>query len=478
MINAQSGIRQERGEPVLTGRGSRNARRAAAVGLAVFAATTIAIGGAVRPALGQAAGETAAAPESPVLRADGPLSAQADHGETLPALGSESRARAPEGDGEYGDARPYTLESAVSIALRNNRQLAVSQYDLDVANKQVSEAYGALFPEIDGFASMQRNLELPSAFLPRIFVDPDADPDDLIAVTFGADNQWNAGLTLNQPLFDAGVFVGVGTAGSFRNLAREALRGSAQGVATTTRIAYLNVLLAQEAVRVTQNSIERVRQTLEETRALNRAGLASDYDVLRLEVQLANIEPNLRRAQNEVDEARRVLAIEMGLGETASAAAFGELHQIDLSDGAVNTEDNVALLAFAGVPGGHEGGLRRAGGRRAIESDGPAAGTSSARPRGGASQVRADTALSHDIRVLQLGAAGTGERSAQLLRREPGSAVHDIGGRRSAGRTLCSREHDAGIGWSRGRSAYARPRNGSAICGSGPPTRSRRFSRT
>jgi outer membrane protein TolC len=271
-------------------------------------------------------------------------------GETLPATDPEVRPANQEADGAYAEARPYTLERAVSIALRNNRQLAVSQYDLDVANKQVSEAYGALFPEIDGFASLQRNLELPSAFLPKIFVDPDADPDDLIAVTFGADNQWNAGLTLNQPLFDAGVFVGVGTAGSFRNLAREALRGSAQGVATTTRIAYLNVLLAQEAVRVTQNSIERVRQTLEETRALNRAGLTSDYDVLRLEVQLANIEPNLRRAQNEVDEARRVLAIEMGLGETASVAAFGELHQIDLSQGAVNSEDNVALLAFAGVP--------------------------------------------------------------------------------------------------------------------------------
>jgi outer membrane protein TolC len=40
----------------------------------------------------------------------------------------------------------------------------------------------------------------------------------------------------------------------------------------------------------------------------------------------------------------------MGLGEAASAAAFGELHQIDLSEGAANSEDNVALLAFTGVP--------------------------------------------------------------------------------------------------------------------------------
>jgi outer membrane protein TolC len=274
--------------------------------------------------------------------------AQAALGE--PQIRETGDGRRPPRATSEEDVTPYTLERAVAIALRNNRQLAVSQYDLEVANKQVSEAYGALFPEIDGTASMQRNLELPSAFLPRIFIDPDADPDELIAVTFGADNQWNAGLTVNQPLFDAGVFVGVGTAGAFRSLAQEGLRGAAQGVATSTRIAYLNVLLAQEAVRVTQNSIERVRQTLEETQALNRAGLASDYDVLRLEVQLANIEPNLRRAGNEVDEARRVLAIEMGIGDGESAAAFGELHQIDLSAGAENSEDNTALLTFAGVP--------------------------------------------------------------------------------------------------------------------------------
>jgi outer membrane protein TolC len=283
--------------------------------------------------------------ESPVLNGGGALAVQAGFGELrIPAASAgEARDTTPE------NATPFTLERAVAISLRNNRQLAVSQYDLEVANQQVKEAYGALFPEIDGFASLQRNLELPSAFLPKIFIDPEADPDELVAVTFGADNQWNAGLTVNQPLFDAGVFVGVGTAGAFRSLAQEVLRGSAQGIATTTRIAYLNVLLAQEAVRVTQNSIERVRQTLEETQALNRAGLASDYDVLRLEVQLANIEPNLRRAQNEVEETRRVLAIEMGLGDGASAAAFGELHQIDLAEGADNSEDNVALLRFAGV---------------------------------------------------------------------------------------------------------------------------------
>lgn len=327
--------------------GGRTMTRGRIVLLAALAGAAIACG-APAPVHAQAAERTRGPAESPVLSPRGALGVQAGLGEPRPRTGGTPAGRSDQ-EG-VGSARPFTLERAVAIALRNNRQLAVSQYDLEVANKQVSEAYGALLPEVDGFASLQRNLTLPSAFLPKIFIDPDADPDELVAVTFGADNQWNAGLTVNQPLFDAGVFVGVGTAGAFRSLARESLRGSAQGIATSTRIAYLNVLLAQEAVRVTRNSIERVRQTLEETQALNRAGLASDYDVLRLEVQLANIEPNLRRAENEVLEARRALAIEMGLDAGDSAAAFGELHRIDLGEGAENSADNTAILAFAGVP--------------------------------------------------------------------------------------------------------------------------------
>ncbi len=284
---------------------------------------------------------------SPVIRANEGLSTQATLGEVQvreAELTSGARRRS-----DSDEARPHTLERAVAIALRNNRQLAISQYDLKTANKQVSEAYGAMFPEVDGTASMQRNLTLPEVFLPAFIFDPTRPPDELVPVTFGADNQWAAGLTVNQPLFDPAVFVGVGTAAAFRHVAQGGVRATAQQVATSTRIAYLNVLLAQEAVRVTQNSIERVRQTLEETRALNRAGLASDYDVLRLEVQLANIEPNLKRAQNEVSETQRVLAIEMGVGEAMAVAALGELHQINLAPGAENGAENAALLGFAGV---------------------------------------------------------------------------------------------------------------------------------
>jgi len=251
---------------------------------------------------------------------------------------------------EYDATLPaYSIERAVAIGLRNNRELRVAELDLAMAEKQVGEAYGGLFPEIDATASYTRNLTVPEVFLPAIIFDPSASPDDVLPVSFGADNQWQAGITVEQPLFDATVFLGVSTAGKFRDFNREVLRGAAQQVATNVRIAYLNVLLAEERRRVTDNSVTRVTQTLEEARALNRVGLLGDYDVLRLEVELANIQPELRRSTDALSEARRELGIQMGLHDLTEVAAEGVLSSVSPMDPAANSEANLSLLTFSGV---------------------------------------------------------------------------------------------------------------------------------
>jgi outer membrane protein TolC len=141
----------------------------------------------------------------------------------------------------------------------------------------------------------------------------------------------------------------VSTAGKFREFSREALRGAAQRIATDVRVAYLDVLLAEERVRLTANSVARVEQTLDEARAMYRVGLLGEYDVLRLEVELANIEPELRRSRDRLAETRRTLAIEMGLPEAAPVGAEGSLAAVDPSDPAANTAANRLLLTFNGV---------------------------------------------------------------------------------------------------------------------------------
>lgn len=245
-----------------------------------------------------------------------------------------------------------TLPDAVRAALEQSRDVRDARLELEVAKSQVTEAWGNVYPSLSLNASYSRNLSAAKSFLPAIIFDPDADPDEQIAVQFGSDNQWNSTLSLEQPLFQAQAFIGVGAASRFRALQEEVLRASSQAVATRVRLAFYDLLLAQEQARLTGNSVERVRESLTEAEALARAGLASEYEVLRLRVEVANLEPVLRQALNAVEQNRRVLAVELDLDPAAPLVVEGSLATLDLDDPSLNTPANEAIVQFvgAGVP--------------------------------------------------------------------------------------------------------------------------------
>lgn len=241
--------------------------------------------------------------------------------------------------------RTVTLEEAVGLALRNNRDLETARYDLETAREQVKEAWSSVFPTLDLDLSYTRNVAVASNFLPRIIFDPEAGEDELIAVKFGADNVWNLQLRAEQPLFRAAAFIGVGTAGRYEGLQREVVRGRTIDVATRVKLAYYAALLADESVRLNENSVRRVRQTLEETRKMFEAGMSSSYDVLRLEVELANLEPTLRRSRNAAAAAKRDLAVELAVTGVDSVDVVGTLRDIDPDEAVADASGLVRFVS-------------------------------------------------------------------------------------------------------------------------------------
>jgi len=263
-----------------------------------------------------------------------------------PATAQESGAV---GMGDSPDVtREVGIGEAVAMALSANPELSAARYAVREAEERVSEAWGNVFPVVDLTSSYTRNLSPPISFLPANFVDPDADPDELVPFRFGADNLWNLSIDVEQPLFNAAAFIGVGAAGRFEALQDESYRGRVQTVVTRVREAYYRLLLNQEQVRLLDNSIRRVEQSLEETRALEEAGLVSEYDVLRLEVELANLTPNLRRAAEAVAQDRRTLVTELGLEVGTDLRVQGTLATMRLDDPGANSPENREVLAFGG----------------------------------------------------------------------------------------------------------------------------------
>ncbi len=237
------------------------------------------------------------------------------------------------GQGAAGASpRVLTLTEAVERALDDNQQLEGARQMLEQAQAQAREAWGNVMPRADFSMNYTRNLLKPQFFLPARFMDPDAPEGEVVAVETGSDNSWFAQARVDQPVFNGQAFIGVGAAARFEELQQEVLRGRRQQVVTSTRLDFYNVLLAEEQLRLTTQSVARVAQVLDETRKLNRAGLASEYEVLRLEVELANLEPNARRSSDALDAARRSLAVAMGVASLDGVEMAGSLLTIDLPE--------------------------------------------------------------------------------------------------------------------------------------------------
>ncbi|MFW6199396.1 MAG: TolC family protein [Gemmatimonadota bacterium] len=248
------------------------------------------------------------------------------------------------------DVRQIGLQEALELVLDRNRDIVVARTGLVEAEERVSEAWSAVYPSVSFSGGYTRNISPQVSFLPAEFFPGSGDGgDEFVAVQFGADNTWQSNVSLEQPLFRAGAFIGVSAAGRYEELQEEVLRGSVQTTVTEVRIAYYDLLLAQEEVRLTENSLARVRASLEETRALNEAGLASDYDVLRLEVELANLEPQLRTARNRVARTRRDLALQLDMEESENLAVEGSLAELNLDTVSANSPENRQILTLTGV---------------------------------------------------------------------------------------------------------------------------------
>jgi outer membrane protein TolC len=254
------------------------------------------------------------------------------------------------GEFEIGTAEPLPLESAIQKGLQNSQTVEGAKYELDEADQLVREAWSNVLPQVRMDATYQRNTVTQEAFFPASIFYPAAPSDQLIPVRFGSDNIWSAGLHLNQTLFEMDVFIGLGAAGRFRKLQHERYRGSSLDALLALRRAYVGALLAEEDRRLVEDRIRRVRQTRDEARLMYEAGFTGEFDVIRLNVQLANLEPDLGRVENIAGAARRQLLVEMGLDPTRDVALVGNLGELDVSPGAVNSEENQGLLVYCGDP--------------------------------------------------------------------------------------------------------------------------------
>jgi len=92
--------------------------------------------------------------------------------------------------------------------------------------------------------------------------------------------------------------------------------------------AFYNVLFARELVRIAGETLELAEEQLRVAQERYKAGETSDYDVLREEVNVANIKPQLIKAQNQSQTVKNLLKFIMGMDIETELELKGSFEEI------------------------------------------------------------------------------------------------------------------------------------------------------
>ena len=247
----------------------------------------------------------------------------------------------------------YTLEEAISTAISNNRDIAVSILNAKKSEAAVNEAYGYAMPSIDASANFSHFLRKPKMPFPdfqalltnatySILFDEDLIPRDnskYVPVetqlqSFAQSNSYDASVTLTQVIFSSAVFEGIGASQTYYDLAKAELKNTVSKTVLDVQKAFYGVLLAKAVRDITDSSFTNAQENFDNVKALYDQGMVSEFDKLQAEVQVENIRPVLLRMENVLKSAKDGFKITLGIPQDSDVDVSGDivLEPFDVSD--------------------------------------------------------------------------------------------------------------------------------------------------
>jgi len=197
---------------------------------------------------------------------------------------------------------PISLADAVNLALHQNPSILRAQKDIEATQGLSIQTRAIAIPKVVGTGSY--NAAQPGD------VDTFTAPG---GISFGNDQNWQTQIKLVQSFYEGGRILS-----SFRvaRLLKEQsllnYQATMADAVLAVELAYYDVLLAGEQIKVQTASVELLTSELNDTKRRYEAGTVPRFNVLRAEVELANARPRLIAAQHDLRIAKNLLANLLG----------------------------------------------------------------------------------------------------------------------------------------------------------------------
>ena len=224
-----------------------------------------------------------------------------------------------------GDTLYLSLEKAVSIALQNNLSLRAKEQEIWMAKADILKARSAFYPSITGQATYTRLGEVQKTkMLSGFRLVPTGNPQmPYMIVPEFSDfqttyyNNYGLSLSISQPIFTWGI-LRKSYKLSFENLKAKELELKSEKLKIEEQVkeSYFQLLLARNSLDLLHQVKKELEDNYKSTKQRFEAGYASDFELLRAEVQLKNVEPQILEAEGQIKIAEDAFKNLLGIPDS------------------------------------------------------------------------------------------------------------------------------------------------------------------
>ncbi|MDR1671337.1 MAG: TolC family protein [Alistipes sp.] len=208
------------------------------------------------------------------------------------------------------DTLRLNLDTALEIALSENPTIKSADMEIERIDYVRREALGAHLPSLS--AGGRYNFDIVKTEM-------------MSGMAFGADMSASIAGDLQIPLVVPAVYASLRLTRTQKALAVEQARSSRIELANSVKKAFFQILLLERSLEVLRESEATITATVDNTREMFGAGLASEYDLLTAEVQLSNLQPAIINTANGIASSRQLLKMYLGVPEDVEIALTGSL---------------------------------------------------------------------------------------------------------------------------------------------------------
>ncbi len=288
----------------------------------------------------------------------------------LPALASGQTA--PQ---TASEPLTLTLDQCIEIAMTENPTIRVADMEITRVDYSKKETLGQLFPSIAFGGTYSRmlakqvmymNMGALGASSAGSQTSPDDSPENEDGadgaagsseikssgassgsgggIKMGLDNSFSVGFSASMPIIAPQLWKTLKLSDTQILQTVEQARTSRKSLVNQVKNAYYTLLLANDSRRVIRESYDMAKFTADIYEKQFSVGTASEYDVLRTQVAVKNVEPELLQADIAIKQAKLQLLVLMGIDASLQIEAADSLsrYQSSMYETALNINRDIS----------------------------------------------------------------------------------------------------------------------------------------